>query len=234
MVKHIGIVACSAEGASLCYRTICIEGAGLLGRYAHPELTMHTHSLSEYMRCIEVDDWDGVASLMLSSVAKVAKVGADFAICPDNTIHQAFDLVIRESPIPWLNIAEEVATEAKRQNYERLGVLGTRFLMEGPVYSAKLAALGIEYRTPEENDRGRINDIILYELIYGRFSSDSLAYFNEVIAGLRNQGCDAVILGCTEIPLLVTQEDSPLPTLDSTRLLARAALRKATGIASNQ
>ena len=234
MAKHIGIVACSAEGASLCYRTICIEGAGLMGRYAHPELTMHTHSLSEYMRCIEVDDWEGVASLMLSSVAKIAKVGADFAICPDNTIHQAFDLVIRESPIPWLHIAEEVATEAKRQNYERLGVLGTRFLMEGPVYSAKLAALGIEYRTPEENDRGRINDIILDELICGRFSSDARAYFNEVIAGLRNQGCDAVILGCTEIPLLVTQEDSPLPILDSTRLLARAALRKATGIASNQ
>ena len=234
MAKHIGIVACSAEGASLCYRTICIEGAGLMGRYAHPELTMHTHSLSEYMRCIEVDDWEGVASLMLSSVAKIAKVGADFAICPDNTIHQAFDLVIRESPIPWLHIAEEVATEAKRQNYERLGVLGTRFLMEGPVYSAKLAALGIEYRTPEENDRGRINDIILDELICGRFSSDARAYFNEVIAGLRNQGCDAVILGCTEIPLLVTEEDSPLPTLDSTRLLARAALRKATGIASQQ
>lgn len=205
-----------------------------MGRYAHPELTMHTYSLSEYMRCIEVDDWEGVASLMLSSVAKVAKVGADFAICPDNTIHQAFELVIRESPIPWLHIAEEVATEAKRQNYERLGVLGTRFLMEGPVYSAKLAALGIEYRTPEENDRGRINDIILDELICGRFSSDARAYFNEVIAGLRNQGCDAVILGCTEIPLLVTQEDSPLPILDSTRLLARAALRKATGIASNQ
>jgi len=234
MVKHIGIVACSAEGASLCYRTICIEGAGVMGRYAHPEVTMHTYSLSEYMRCIEVDDWEGVASLMLSSVAKVAKVGADFAICPDNTIHQAFDLVIRESPIPWLHIAEEVATEAKRQNYERLGVLGTRFLMEGPVYSTKLAALGIEHRTPKESDRGRINDIILDELIYGRFSSDARGYFNEVIAGLRNQGCDAVILGCTEIPLLVTQEDSPLPILDSTRLLARAALRKATGIASQQ
>ena len=234
MAKHIGIVACSAEGASLCYRTICMEGAGSMGRYAHPELTMHTHSLSEYMRCIEVGDWEGVASLMLSSVAKVAEVGADFAICPDNTIHQAFDLVIRESPIPWLHIAEEVATEAKRQNYERLGVLGTRFLMEGPVYSTKLAALGIEHRTPGESDRGRINDIILDELICGRFSSDARAYFNEVIAGLRNQGCDAVILGCTEIPLLVTQEDSPLPTLDSTRLLARAALRKATGIASQQ
>jgi aspartate racemase len=234
MAKHIGIVARSAEGASLCYRTICIEGAGLMGRYAHPEVTMHTHSLSEYMRCIEVGDWDGVASLMLSSVAKVAEVGADFAICPDNTIHQAFDLVVNKSPIPWLHIAEEVAAEAKRQNYKRLGVLGTRFLVEGPVYPTKLAALGIEHRIPEVRERGRINDIILDEVIYGRFSLDARAYFNEVIGGLRNQGCDAVVLGCTEIPLLVTEEASPLPTLDSTRLLATAALKEATGTASQQ
>jgi aspartate racemase len=234
MAKHIGVVACSAEGASLCYRTICIEGASLIGSYAHPEVTMHTFSLSEYMRCIEVGDWEGVASLMLSSVAKVAKVGADFAICPDNTIHQAFDLVVDRSPIPWLHIAEEVAAEAKRRDYKRLGVLGTRFLMEGPVYSTKLAAIGIEHRIPEARDRDRINAIIFDELIYGRFSLEARGYFNKVIARLQSLGCDAVVLGCTEIPLLVTEEDSPLPTLDSTRLLARAALKKAAGAAPQQ
>lgn len=232
MTKHIGIVACSAEGAALCYRTVCIEGTDLMGRHAHPEVTMHTFPLSEYMQYIEAGDWEGVAGLMLSSAAKVAKVGADFAICPDNTIHQAFDLVVKDSPIPWLHIAEEVAAEAKRQNYKYLAVLGTRFLMEGPVYPAKLAAMGIKHRIPEVKDRERINEIIFDELVYGRFSSEARGYFKEVIAGLKNQGCDAVILGCTEIPLLVTQEDSPLPTLDSTRLLARAALKKATGTAS--
>jgi aspartate racemase len=230
--KHIGIVACSGEGAALCYRTICIEGPDLMGRHAHPEVTMHTFPLSEYMRYIEAGDWEGVARLMLSSVTKLAKVGADFAICPDNTIHQAFDLVVSDSPIPWLHIAEEVAAEAKRQDYKYLGVLGTRFLMDGPVYPAKLAALGIEHRIPQGKDRERINDIIMDELVYGLFSSEARAYFKEVIAGLKDQGCDAVVLGCTEIPLLVTQEDSPLPTLDSTRLLARAALKKATGTAS--
>ncbi len=229
MTKHIGIVACSAEGAALCYRTICIEGEKLMGRYAHPEVTMHTFSHSEYMRYIEVGDWESVASLMLSSVAKVAKVGADFAICPDNTIHQAFDLVIKKSPIPWLHIAEEVAADAKRKNYKCLGVLGTRFLMEGTVYTAKLAAVDIEYMIPAIKDRERINKIIFNELVYGIFSSEARAYFNDVIADLKNQGCDAVVLGCTEIPLLVSQEKSPLPTLDSTRLLARAALKKATG-----
>lgn len=232
MTKHIGIVACSAEGAALCYRTICIEGANLMGRYAHPEVTMHTFPLNQYIRYIEAGDWENVASLMLSSVDKVAKAGADFAICPDNTIHQAFDLVVKKSPIAWLNIAEEVVAEAKRQNYKCVGVLGTRFLMESPVYPTKLTATGIEHRIPKVKDREHINEIIFNELVYGCFSSETRAYFKEVIGRLKNQGCDAVVLGCTEIPLLVTQESSPLPMLDSTRLLARAALKEATGTTS--
>lgn len=232
MTKHIGIVACSAEGAALCYCTICIEGANLMGRYAHPEVTMHTFPLNQYIRYIEAGDWENVASLMLSSVDKVAKAGADFAICPDNTIHQAFDLVVKKSPIAWLNIAEEVAAEAKRQNYKCVGVLGTRFLMESPVYPTKLTATGIEHRIPKVKDREHINEIIFNELVYGCFSSETRAYFKEVIGRLKNQGCDAVVLGCTEIPLLVTQESSPLPMLDSTRLLARAALKEATGTTS--
>jgi aspartate racemase len=227
MSKHIGIVACSAEGAALCYRTICMEGTALLGRHAHPEVTMHTFSLSEYMRYIEKGDWENVADLMLSSVSKLAKVGADFAICPDNTIHQAFDLVVKESPIPWLHIAEEVVAEAKRKEYKCLGILGTQYLMEGPVYPSKITATGIEYMIPEVKDRERINQIIFDELINARFTSEALVYFKGVINELKNKGCDAVILGCTEIPLLVTQENSSLPILDSTRLLARAALKKA-------
>jgi aspartate racemase len=227
MSKHIGIVACSAEGAALCYRTICMEGANLLGRYTHPEIIMHTFPLCEYMRYIEKGDWENVADLMLSSVSKLAKVGADFAICPDNTIHQAFDLVINKSPIPWLHIAQEVAAEAKRKEYKCLGVLGTRYLMEGPVYPSKITAVGIEHMIPEVKYRERINQIIFDELINARFTSEALVYFKGVINELKNKGCDAVILGCTEIPLLVTQEDSSLPILDSTRLLARAALKKA-------
>jgi len=203
-----------------------------MGRYAHPEVTMHTFPLNQYIRYIEAGDWENVASLMLSSVDKVAKAGADFAICPDNTIHQAFDLVVKKSPIAWLNIAEEVVAEAKRQNYKCVGVLGTRFLMESPVYPTKLTATGIEHRIPKVKDREHINEIIFNELVYGCFSSETRAYFKEVIGRLKNQGCDAVVLGCTEIPLLVTQESSPLPMLDSTRLLARAALKEATGTTS--
>ena len=227
MTKHIGIVACSAEGAALCYRTICTEAPRLMGRYAHPEVTMHTHSLADYMRAIEADDWERVAELMISSARKVASVGAEFAICPDNTIHQAFDLAVKKSPIPWLHIAEVVAEEAKHHGYRYLGVLGTRYLMEGPVYPGRLSAVGIRHRIPEKAYRSSINDIIFDELVAGIFTADSRAYFSKVISKLKKEGCDAVVLGCTEIPLLITQKDSPLPVLDSTRLLARAALGKA-------
>jgi len=228
MTKHIGIVACSSEGAALCYRTICLEGPMIMGRQSHPEITMHTYPLREYMRHIEVDSWDGVAELMLSSAEKLARVGADFIICPDNTIHQAFDRVVDKSSLPWLHIAEEVASEAARRNYRRLGILGTRYLMEGPVYPTKLAARKIDHLVPDTNERRRINEIIFDELVNGRFTAESRRYFNEVIDRLKDQGCDAAVLACTEIPLLLTEDDSSLPTLDSTRILARAALRRAT------
>jgi aspartate racemase len=228
--KHIGIVACSAEGASLCYRTVCVEGAQILGEHAHPEVSMHTYSLAEYMRPINEGDWREVGTMMLRSAAKLKSIGAEFAICPDNTVHQGLDLVRDESPLPWLHIAEEVAAEAKRRGYRRVALTGTRYLMEGPVYPPKFAAAGIEWQVPEEDERAQINRIIFDELVYGRFTPASLACFQQVIHRMKREGCDAVALCCTEIPLLVAPENSPLPTLDSTRLLARAALRYATNV----
>jgi aspartate racemase len=224
---HIGIVACSTEGAALCYRTISLEGTQRLGQHDHPEVSLHSFSLAQYMKCIDANDWAGVAELMLASAEKLAKAGADFLICPDNTIHQAFDLVEHRSPRPWLHIAREVAAEAKRHGFKRLAVLGTRYLMEGPVYREALRAAGIEHRVPGPEQREHINQIIFDELVNGQLLPRSLAYHVEVIRALKDEGCDAVVLGCTEIPLLVTPESSPLPTLDSTRLLASAAVRKA-------
>lgn len=226
--RHIGIVACSAEGAALCYRTICLEGAGIMGEYSHPEVTMHTHPLSEYMRHIKVENWDSVAELMLSSAKKLARIGAKFIICPDNTIHQAFDQVVERSPLPWLHIAEIVAEESTRKNFRLVGVLGTKYLMESSVYPSKLRVRGIKYIIPVINERKRINAIIFNELVNGIFLNESKGYLVKVVDRLRSEGCEAVILGCTEIPLLISEKDSPLPTLDSTRLLARAALREAT------
>jgi aspartate racemase len=224
---HIGIVGCSAEGASLCYRTICAEGAQLLGPHAHPEISMHTPSLADYMRHIEEDDWQGVGDLMLASAAKLAACGADFLICPDNTIHQAFEYVAARSQLPWLHIAEVVADEAARRSCKRVGLTGTRWLVEGDVYPQKLAARGLAYLRPDADEREEINRIIMDELVYGVCKPEDVAYFQQVIGRMKEEGCDAVVLGCTEIPLIIGDANSPLPTLDSTRLLARAALRRA-------
>lgn len=227
MTKHVGIVGVSAEGAALCYRTFCVEAAALLGRHAHPEVSMHTFPLADFMRHIYVGDWGAVGELLLASVAKLQGTGVDLLICPDNTVHQAIDLVRDRSPLPWLHIAEEVAAVAAEREFKRVLVLGTRYLMESPVYPAKLAPRGIKPEIPPREDRERINTLTLDELVYGQFKESTRSYFKNVIADGQRRGCDAVALGCTEFPLLISDADSPLPTLDSTRILARAALREA-------
>ena len=227
MPKHIGIVGCSAEGAALCYRTICGEAPAMMGEHMHPEVSMHTHPLADYMVHIRAGDWEKVGALMLSSAQKLSQIGAEFALCPDNTIHEAFHFVKAASPIPWLHIAEVVAAKAHAEGYKQLAILGTKYLMTGPVYPASLQKSDIASQIPQEDDRERIDSIIFKELVNGIFTEKSRRYFNDVIEKLKTRGCDAAVLGCTEIPLLVDPDDCPLPVLDSTRLLARAALQEA-------
>src|SRR5687767_10529103 len=185
---HIVIVACSAEGAALCYRTICMEGAQLLGAHAHPEISMHTHALAEYMTCIHRGDWQGVGELMLSSANKLAAIGADFLICPDNTIHQALPLIASRSPLPWLHIADVVATTAATRGFHRLGLTGTRWLIASDVYPAS-------YVRPTAEERETLNRIIMDELVNGIFNADAVATFQRVITRMKESGCDAVVLG---------------------------------------
>jgi aspartate racemase len=227
MPRHIGIVAVSAEGAALCYRTICAEGASVFGRHTHPEISMHTYPLAEYLRHIEADRWQDVGSMLLSSAARLQRIGAELLICPDNTVHQGLDLIRDASPLPWLHIAEEVGVVAARRGFRRLLVLGTKYLMEGPVYESKLRAHGIQTEIPPTNRRTQIDSFIFEELVYGQLKESTRAVFGEIIDEGKHQGSDAVVLGCTEIPLLIEEGHSSLPTLDSTRILGRAALRDA-------
>jgi aspartate racemase len=212
--RHIGIVGCSAEGAALCYRTLCAEPA-------HPEVSMHTHPLADYLACLDRGDWTGVGALMLSSARKLAAAGADFLICPDNTIHPALPGIEPRLPLPWLHIAEVVAAEARRRGFRRLGLTGTRFLVENEMYPQKLGDLGCV--RPDAADREALHRLILDDLVRGVFRPEGTALLDAVIGRLADAGCDAVILGCTELPLVVSPAP-PLPVLDSTRLLARAAL----------
>ena len=171
---------------------------------------------------------------MLSSAHKLARAGADFLICPDNTIHQAMSHVLPHSPLPWLHIAEVVAAEAAARGYRKLGITGTRWLVDSEVYPEKIEAEGLAWLRPTEAERDETSRIIMDELVQGRFTPQGIATFQRVMGRMKEQGCDAVVLGCTEIPLIMNDGNSPLPTLDSTRLLARAALKRAVTGASGK
>jgi len=227
VAKHVGIVGCSSEGAALCYRMICLEAAETMGTYHHPEVSMHTHSLARYMDFIVAGDWPAVAGLMLDSAGKLAAAGAELLICPDNTIHQAMPLVEPASPLPWLHIAREVVREARRRSFRCLAVLGTMQLMTGPVYGDAAGEGGLDVKIPDPRQREEVHRIIFEELVLGRVRPESRRYLHGVMASMKSAGCDAAVLGCTELPLLADGPAGPLPTLDSTRLLARAAIREA-------
>lgn len=227
MPGHIGIVVCSAEGAALCYRTICIEGERWFAPDGHPEVSMHAQRYAKYSRMLEKNDWPGVAKLMLDSARKLANIGATFLICPDNTIHEALPLFEAASPLRWLKIADVVAEEAAKKGFRRVGLLGTRWTNDSRTYPAAFVARNIELVRPCDEERDEVSRIIMRELVYGYRKPEAIAYCQRVIERMRNSGCDGVALACTELPLILSDTNSALPTLDSTRLLARAALVRA-------
>lgn len=229
MTGHIGIVACSAEGAALCYRTICAEGAQRMGGHAHPEVSLHGYSFADYTRVLDAGDWEGVAKLMLASAEKLASIGADFLICPDNTIHNALPLFRDRSPLPWLHIAEVIAAQAQARGFRKVGITGTAWLTRSEVYPAAFEAKGIAWLRPSDDEIEAIHKLIMGELVHGVFRPEGVELFQRVYGRMKDQGCDAVVMGCTEIPLIMNDANSPLPTLDSTRSLARAALDRAIG-----
>lgn len=229
MTKHAGILAHSAEGASLCFLTLCQEGTEALGEYQHPDVTLDCIAMGHSMAAWDSGDHALIRGILAESAARLARAGADFFVCPDNTAHIALEEPGDELALPGLHIADVVADRAADDGRRRVGVLGTRFTMDGPVYRRALAARGIEHLVPEPDERATIDRIIFDELVQGVFTDAARAEYVRVIERVRDRGCDAVALVCTEIPLLVAPEASPLPTLDSTRLLARAALEVATG-----
>jgi aspartate racemase len=222
--KHIGIVACSAEGAALCFREIAAYSRNLMGEHLHPQVTLSCIAMGEWLPAFNRGDYESLADFMLRETEIVAKAGAQLAICPDNSAHLAFKQVAARSPIPWLHISEEVAKAAVRNGYQHAALLGTRFTMSGPVYPEVFEKYALKVSSPAAADQKIVDDIIFKELVNGIFSEASRLRYNEVIDRMSARGCDSVILGCTEIPLLVRLDDCPLPALDSTRLLARAAV----------
>ena len=229
-LRHFGILAHSAEGASLCFLSFCREGFAQMGAHMHPDVTMDCIAMGRSMKAWEEGDYAPIRAIHATSVERLARAGADFFACPDNTSHIAMEQPGPDFALPGLNIADVVAEEAAKRNMRRVGVLGTRFTMEGPVYRRAFEARGLDIEIPNAKEREDINRIIFDELVEGTFTDASRARYVEIIQGLKARGCDGAALVCTEIPLLITPDISPLPTLDSTRLLAKAALEVATGV----
>ncbi len=230
MASHIGILAVSTEGAALCYRSICNEAVAIMGPSQHPEISLHTFPLGEYFPYQEKEDWDVVADLLLESAKKLEVSGADFIISPCNTIHEAFDRMIDRSPLPWIHIVDAVAEHAKENGYKNLAVTGTLATTRAAYYPDRLAQHDLQSFFPDLDDCKKLNRFIYYELVKGECTAAARDFVLALFDDLKQQGADAVVLGCTELSLLLDAFDLelPLPALDSTRLLAKAALLRAT------
>lgn len=228
-MKHIGILAHSFEGATLCFRTACLEGVRRLGAHMHPHVTMTCRPMALVLDAWERGDNEELRAFFMTDADTLAAAGADFFVCPDNTAHIALESGGEAFPLPGLHIGEVVAEKALRDGRRKVGILGTKYTMTGPVYPGALARRGLDWAVPDEADRLEVNRIIFDELCLGQFTDEARDIFVRVIDKLAAEGCDAVALVCTEIPLLITAESSPLPILDSTRLLAAAAVEVALG-----
>jgi len=226
-MKTIGIVAHSAEGAALCFLTACREGSVQLGPHMHPNIVMSAVPMALSLPSWEANDHAAVGKFLAQGVRQVADAGADFYVCPDNTAHIALEQIADDLPLPGLHIAQVVCHEISTYGWKQIGLLGTRWTMTGPVYSTALKNRGLELLIPDQPTREILNAAIFDELCLGIFKPSTTDHFLRAIDDLKSRGAECVILGCTEIPLIVTPENSSLPTVDSTRLLARYAVREA-------
>lgn len=224
---HIGILAHSADGSALCYLEMVREAGRRLSAHEHPEITLSILPMGPTLPEYERDDLDAVRAYLARSAQRLADAGCDFFLCPDNTAHIALERPGPTLPLPGLHIAEIVAQRAKADGRRNIALLGTKWTMTGPVYPAAFTRAGLEMRTPSAADRKIVDDIIFEELCQGVLTDASRNEYLRVIETLKTESCDAVALCCTEIPLLITPDVSPLPTLDSTRLLAHAAIEAA-------
>lgn len=225
--KTIGVAAHSYEGGTLSFLTVCREGAAMLGPHMHPTVVASAIPMGLSMEAWEADDFDVIGRYHSEGVAQVAKAGADFFICPDNTSHIVLEKFIDREPIPGLHIADVVCHQIHQKGWKKVGLLGTKWTMNGPVYPKAFEKYGFEKLLPNETAQAKINAAIFEELCQSVFKEETVSVFVNAIKDLKDQGAECVILGCTEIPLIINSKNSVLPTLDSTRLQAKYAVELA-------
>lgn len=225
--KVISICAHSYEGGALCFLSACKEGAALLGPHLHPNIVLSAIPMGLSIPSWKNDDYDEISKHLKMGVEQIAQGGAEFFICPDNTAHIVLEKIVNELPIPGLHIADVVSQEITLNGWNKIGLLGTKWTMNGSIYTNKLNNQNLEIMIPDEAQRNQINKAIFEELCQGIFTKETVSLFQNSIEMLKQRGAKCVILGCTEIPLIINTENSALPVLDTTRLLAKAAVNLA-------
>jgi aspartate racemase len=225
-MKHIGIAAITAEGAAIVYRHICNAAASRLGDNRHPEISLHSFSLSEHLNA-GADRREKWAMLIEASAAKLRASGADFMICPSNTPHDIYEDVKNRLPIPWLHIVQPIRRSAESAKAKRLLLLGTRFTIDSGFYDSEFRGSETALVRPALEETAYVHDIINTELIRGVVASASRQYLSQLLAKHASSGIDGVILGCTELPLIINESITTLALFDSATLLAEAAIEQA-------
>lgn len=227
VAKHIGIVAVSPEGAALCYRQIFRQAARLLPPDQHPRVSVHNEPLAQYIAALREQNWHVTGTLLRRSAELLARCGAQFCLTPDNAVQHAVHLAEVGSPVPWLTMTDLVARAVEADKRRVVGLIGTKLVMSSSTYQTYLGLKGVQLLTPSDEDADALEGIIFSELIYGRIRTGSQRRVLAIVERLADRGCEAVILGCSEAPLLVTPENSKVPVYDATDILAEGAVRHA-------
>lgn len=226
-MKHIGIAAVTAEGAAITYKYICSASEQVFGKHTHPEISIHGFSFSEHVNFgpERLRKWQ---DLLVRSINKLEATGAQLVICPSNTPHEVYEQVCEKINIPWLNIADEVAKVAEQKQYKKILLLGTQFTFNSAVYPNAFEHLAAEIVIPTDEEQVLVHSMIVDELVSGVVSESARQAMQSLLSKFAQQGVDSVILGCTELPLIIDEALTQLAILDSTQILGDAAIKAAT------
>ena len=233
MTKQIGIVAVSPEGAALCYQQLFRHAASILSPENHPIVSMHNIPLAHYVHAVRNDDWRLVGTLLRQSADILASNGAEFCFTPDNAVQHSVHLAEVGSPIPWMKMTQAVADRIQTDQRSTIGVIGTKYVTTGSVYQTDLGMRGIKIVRPEDQDAERLDQIIFDELVFGIRNKSSQSEMLEIVNRLADRGCEGIILGCSEAPMMIDDENCPLPIYNASDIMAEDAIRFACGIESD-
>lgn len=228
LAKTIGIVAVSHHGSSLCYRALAERASRRIDPPDQPTVILHNLPLAQYIDAMRQGDWMAVGTMLACSAEALAAAGADFCILPDNLAHHAAHFAAQASPIPWLNMIELVADAVTAERLQTVGIVGTRMVMNGSIYQSMLGLRGVSLLTPPGEDMEAIDSVIFGELIFGKTTRESRDRLADAVCRLGERGCEGVIYGSTELPLLLAPAKCPLKAFDPVDLLVEGALSLAT------